>query len=495
VIPVAGITLTAGATELLADGISSTTITATLVTSSGDSAPDGTGVTFTTDIGQFGNNGLKTIAVLTAGGGVVVPFISEAGVSGTAHIVASAGEVTQTVEIAMGSPAPPSPVPPPIIALIDLEALNDSLIANGTSSTTITALLLTTAGEPAPDGIVVNFITDNGRFSTDGAKAVAATITNGNGSVSVPFISEKDVVGMATIVANVGGVAQSTQIDLIGPGGPGGPSGPGAPAQITLTADAIVISLSGTTGIEAEVVDDEGNRVADGTAVSFTTNLPGTGVTPIATTTDGVATASFSAGTSAGVATVTAIAGSATAAISITIQAGAAGSLEFVSADPILIGVRGSALPQKSTITFRVRGVNGNPATDGTQVTFTLISGPGGGETIAPSNAGTLAGLASTVLTSGTVSGPVRVLASVTVGSTTLTSSSTNVSITGGPPSGAHIGVAPAFRNIAGLVTQGIICPIAAIVGDRFGNPVPQKPPFRSSRTAVWWLPKGSLTS
>ena len=486
--PVAGITLTAGATELLADGISSTTITATLITSSGDSAPDGTGVTFLTDIGQFGNDGLKTISVLTTGGGVVVPFISEAGVSGTAHIVASAGEVTQTVEIVMASPAPPSPVPPPIIARITLEALHDSLIANGTSSTTITAELSTTAGGPAPDGIVVNFTTDNGRFSTDGAKMVAATITNGNGSVSVPFISEKDVLGTATIVANVGGVAQSTQIALIGAGGPGGPGGPGDPAQINLTADATIISISGTTGIEAEVLDDEGNRVADGTAVSFATNLAGTGVTPVATTINGVATATFSAGTSAGVATITATAGSVTAAISITIQAGAAGSLEFVSADPILIGVRGSALPQKSTITFRVRDINGNPATDGTQVTFTLISGPGGGETIAPATAGTLAGLASTVLTSGTVAGPVRVLASVTVASTTLTSSSTNVSITGGPPSGAHIGVAPAFRNIAGLVTQGIICPVTAIVGDRFGNPVPQN-------TAVSFFTNGGVVA
>jgi hypothetical protein len=143
-------------------------------------------------------------------------------------------------------------------------------------------------------------------------------------------------------------------------------------------------------------------------------------------------------------------------------------------------------LPQKSTITFRVRDVNGNPAADGTPVTFTLISGLGGGEMIAPTVVGTVGGLASTVLTSGTVAGPVRVLASVTVGSTTLTSSSTNVSIAGGPPSGAHIGVAPAFLNIAGLVTQGIICPITAIVGDRFGNPVPQN-------TAVSFFTNGGV--
>ena len=48
------------------------------------------------------------------------------------------------------------------------------------------------------------------------------------------------------------------------------------------------------------------------------------------------------------------------------------------------------------------------------------------------------------------------------------------------------MGVAPAFRNIAGLVTQGIICPITAIVGDRFGNPVPQN-------TAVSFFTNGGV--
>jgi hypothetical protein len=180
--------------------------------------------------------------------------------------------------------------------------------------------------------------------------------------------------------------------------------------------------------------------------------------------------------------------GSATASISVTIESGPAGSLEFVSAAPTVIGVLGSALPQKATITFRVRDVNGNPVADGTLVTFTLISGVGGGETLEPVQVGTTAGVAATVLTSGTVSGPVRVQASVTIGTITLTSTSTNVSIAGGSPSGAHLGVAPSFRNIAGLVTQGIICPVAAIVGDRFGNPVPQT-------TAVSFFTNGGVVS
>jgi adhesin/invasin len=77
------------------------------------------------------------------------------------------------------------------------------------------------------------------------------------------------------------------------------------------------------------------------------------------------------------------------------------------------------------------------------------------------------------VLTSGTVAGPVRIRASVTVGTNTLTSSSTNVSITGGPPSAAHLSVASSFVNIAGQVFFDIICSIDAKAADRFGNPVP----------------------
>jgi hypothetical protein len=478
---IVGITLTAGANALAADGISSTTIAATLITAAGTPAPDGVTVNFTTDKGRFSAGGAKNASASTIGGNgmVLIPFISEPGVVGTATIVASVGVVTQSIQLALipSSDAPGIPGIPGSIVGIGLTAGSDSLVANGTSSTAITATLITTAGTPAPDGVTVSFTTDKGRFSTDGAKTATATTQGGTGTVVVPFISEAGVVGTATVVANVSGIAQSVQIAL---------TGAGAPAQIILTADDTIIPISGTTVITAQVLDEEGNNVADGTAVNFTTSLEGTGVTPIATTTGGVATAIFAAGTRAGVATMTATAGLVSASISITIQAGAAGSLEFVRADPILIGVRGSALPQKSTIIFRARDVNGNPVADGTPVTFTLISGLGGGETLAPPTVGTLAGLASTVLTSGTVSGPVRVLASVTVGGTTLTSSSTNVSITGGPPSGAHMGVAPAFRNIAGLVTQGIICPVTAIVGDRFGNPVPQN-------TAVSFFTNGGV--
>jgi hypothetical protein len=461
---IVGITMTTQESALLADGVSSTTITAVLVTASGDAAADGTSVTFTTDLGRFNASGAKSVIATVTGSNssVIVPFISEAGVAGVANIIATAQSITQKVTIELVAVGAAGPVGQ--VAGILLESQSTSLVANGTTSTVITATLINSTGDSAGDGITVNFTTDLGRFTGTGAKTATATTSGGTGRVFVPFISEVDVVGTATLVANVGGVAQSIQIAL---------TGAGAPSTIILTADSTTISIFGSTGITARVLDDDGNPVADGTAVFFATSLLGTGVTQSSTTLDGLATAIFSAGTQSGVATVLATSGTASASVSIRIASGPAGSLEFVSASESVIGVQGSSLPQKSTITFRVRDVNGNPVADGTVVTFTLLSNLSGGETLEPVQIGTTGGLASTVLTSGRVSGPVRVRASVTVGAITLTSTSTNVSIAGGFPSGAHVGLAPAFRNIAGLVTQGIICPVGATVGDRFGNPVP----------------------
>jgi von Willebrand factor type A domain/Inner membrane component of T3SS, cytoplasmic domain len=201
----------------------------------------------------------------------------------------------------------PQAVMTPMAGIV-LETGSTSLVANGTSSILITATLVTSTGDLAGDGITVNFTTDLGRFSTDGAKTATATTGGGTGSVLIQFGSEKDVVGTATIVANVGGVAQSIQIAL---------TGAGAPATIILEPDSTTISIFGTTGITAQVLDDKGNPVADGTAVFFRTSLAGTGVTLSDTTVDGMATAIFSAGTQSGVATVVATSGTVSAAVSI----------------------------------------------------------------------------------------------------------------------------------------------------------------------------------
>jgi hypothetical protein len=109
------------------------------------------------------------------------------------------------------------------VARIKLTAGTERLIADGLSSTIITAALINSRGQPAPDGLMVTFTTDKGRFTTEDQKYLfgkaysVATTKQGTGTVQVPFISEKDVLGVATIVAKVKGVGQTLQITLIAP--------------------------------------------------------------------------------------------------------------------------------------------------------------------------------------------------------------------------------------------------------------------------------------
>jgi Putative peptidoglycan binding domain/Invasin, domain 3 len=103
------------------------------------------------------------------------------------------------------------------VARLRLTAESRTLVADGVSSTTITATLEDSLGRPAPDGLTVTFTTDRGRFTIHGAQSITVATGRGTGTVRVPFLSEKDVFGSATIVAGVQGVTQTLQMPLIAP--------------------------------------------------------------------------------------------------------------------------------------------------------------------------------------------------------------------------------------------------------------------------------------
>jgi hypothetical protein len=72
-----------------------------------------------------------------------------------------------------------------------------------------------------------------------------------------------------------------------------------------VTASRNTVEPHGTAIVTATVTDANGNAVADGTVVTFTTNLGEFPSDPYeATTTDGVANATFTAGSDLGTATV-----------------------------------------------------------------------------------------------------------------------------------------------------------------------------------------------
>jgi hypothetical protein len=222
--------------------------------------------------------------------------------------------------------------------------------------------------------------------------------------------------------------------------------------------------------VAATVKDSANAVVTDGTAVSFAVTNTALGtITPTATTVSGVATATFTAANTAGTATIAVTAGTITTTANITILGADVGSIIFVSALPNIIGVKGSGQTENSVVTFSVKDINGQAASNGTSVTFT-INGPKGGESLNPATASTINGLVSTTLKSGAVAGPVRVNATTIVAGTPISTSSTGVSIGGGVPSMTHFTLATTVRNLAGFPYVNLQSTVLAFLADRFGN-------------------------
>ena len=147
-----------------------------------------------------------------------------------------------------------------------------------------------------------------------------------------------------------------------------------------------------------------------------------------------------------------------------------AGSIQFLGATPAAIGVRGSGLPEQSTLVFKVNNVNNNPI-PGVAVQFTL-SGTGSESLNPPTAVSDQNGLVSTAVTSGTQATTVRVIATL-VTNPGISAQSTAVSILGAPPAFNHFSIAAKQANVQGRVTFGLSDPISVYVNDRFGNAVP----------------------
>ncbi|MBI4723028.1 MAG: Ig-like domain-containing protein [Candidatus Stahlbacteria bacterium] len=149
------------------------------------------------------------------------------------------------------------------------------------------------------------------------------------------------------------------------------------------------------------------------------------------------------------------------------------------SVNPITIAVQGSGGNETSTLIFQVRDASGQPISGVRTVDFAIDGGPNGGEYIYPTFAPTAAeALATTHLNSGTISGPVRIVAQVQ--GTNISSGPVQIAIVSGPPDPAHFTVVTAKLNLYALGIAGVTDQITAFVGDKYGNPV-------LDGTSVWF--------
>jgi hypothetical protein len=360
---------------------------------------------------------------------------------------------------------------------VSVAAGSASLIANGTSTTTITATV-TDAGVPVADGTVVNF----SRTPTTGGTLSAASATTVGGNASVTFTAGTTVTTV-TVNATYGTATGAATITLTA-------VPPGGMQTVSVVSGSTSLVANGTsaTTLTATVTDGVGAPVADGTVVNFS-RTPTTGGTlsaASATTVGGNASVTFTAGTTTTTVTISATSGAATGAVSITLTSvpPPPGGIQFVSARPDVIGIQGGGQPTTSTITFKVTDASGNPVAAGQSVAFAM-TGPSGGKL--PSNGGEFigsdptnptvatgttdgSGLATVILNSGSVPGPVTIKATVVVGTTTFSSSSSVISIGGGVPSAKHFSFPVARKNLPGLVLDNFPTTATVLLADRSGN-------------------------
>ncbi len=211
------------------------------------------------------------------------------------------------------TPVPPTPVPPtqpppptatntptntptatPGPSSLTLSAAPPSILADGITTTTISADVRDSGGNPVPDGTIVTFVASSGTFA-----GTSSTTAPTSGGIAQAVLTSSATAGPATVDATASAAADSITVNFT----------PGGPVTVVLTASPGSIPADGatTTTLQATVTDANGNPVADGTTVSFGTTRGDLSALS-APTSGGVATVTLSSN-DAGPADVTASSG------------------------------------------------------------------------------------------------------------------------------------------------------------------------------------------
>ncbi len=447
------IIVTLGSTTIASSG--NTTVSATVRDAVGVVI---SGVTVTFSVSDVTAGNLASGTVVTNGLGVATDTFTANAVNAMVTINATVGTLNNGASLTIGTPPPPTP------ASMTLSSTPLSLNIQGQS--TVSATLLTGAGAPAYNNIVTFTITSGttlGSFSATVSQLTITAVTNSSGIASTTFYA-----GTSSGVVNIQGsatgvISQNVSLNITSD-----------PASISVSATNPSLLNGQTTNITATVRNALNNPVTDGTTVTFTISAGATNAGSLssttATTVSGVASVTFTADLlNSGSLVITATAGTVSATVLITVSAAATQSIEFVSANPDVIGIVGSGVQTSSLVTFVAKDTNGSPKS-GVSVAFTLY-GPTSSSLVAPSGSTGLDGTVSANLQAGTVAGPARIVATVTLPSGgTISTSSGNISIGGGVPSDRFFSVAVSKFNLDGLLCNNVQSTLTAYIADRFGN-------------------------
>jgi len=441
------------------------------------SYPQNVLVTFDTDLGTL--NPAAGTALTNSSGDATLQLLSD-GTTGAGTLTAQASVGGEALSVSLNFSVTSSAVAGRTLSI----ALKDNAGA-ATSSVradapgTLTATVADATGAGVRDVIVV-FETKLGALAPTNGTA----ITNVSGQASV-MLGFKEALGADAVkaTATIGSETLATTLNYqVAP-----PAIRMGYTGVAFTPGVIGIGTSplspgGTTGLTVNIVDANGNAFTVPIDVSFTSNCAQVGkssIDPAATTINGQAVVTYQASGCVGVDSVIATAdfgGSSFSALAdLTVNADTAGSIEFLSATPALIAIMGTGgvgLSETSTVMFKVKSTQGLPVAN-QLVSFTLNTSVGG-LVVAPASGYTNgSGEISTVVRSGAVATGVRVTASAIAGGVTLTSQSSQLTVSTGMPDQNSTGISASMLNPEGYDLDGQTITINAHLADQFNSPVP----------------------
>jgi hypothetical protein len=334
--------------------------------------------------------------------------------------------------------------------------------------------------------VIVTFTTDIGTIPIQ--TAIAST---GSGYVASVDLLAGNSLGAGTVIAELVSGESEELVFSIGASSLGMGNAidvvtglPNGLIDVPVTA----ISAGATAGLSVSIWDIS-NATQATPAILFTTEtvevnfssgcsgltVPTANIDSPVATIAGIAQSTYLAQGCEGndIVTATANAGgtvlSATGTVSVTSPD--SGSIEFVSATPESISLKGVGGIESSTVVFRVRDTNGNVVAN-KGVNFSLNSEVGGIALSPPSAETDSNGLVQTVVNSGTVHGSVRVRAELDEDSTIFTQSNLLVISTGIPDQDSFSLSASLFNPEAWNI-DGTEVTITARLADAFNNPAP----------------------
>lgn len=356
-----------------------------------------------------------------------------------------------------------------------------SIPADGSSSAEITALVRD-ANNTLISGVTVTFTASSGgiavtQATTDASGAAKATLSTA-GDPSLRTI---------TVTVAAGSLQSTVDVQVVSGGGTSTTVQMGSLVGTTFTPNAIAIgtaslSAGGSTSLQVALQKSDGTLYSQSTDVTFSSPCIAQGLATVnspVTTTTGIANATYVAKGCSGddVITATASAGSSqvSATGSINVAAASIGSIVFQTASVTNIALKGtgnSQHPETSTIVFQVLDSSSGPRANA-NVSFALNTAVGG-ITLNPMSGITDAnGNVQTVVQGGTVATTVRVTATVTSTTPTISTQSNLLTVTTGIPDQDSFSLAVTCPNVEALNKDGVVVGVTARLSDRFNNPVP----------------------